>query len=63
MLRTLWFMFAKVEDGATMRLKADIEVTRIMTRHLWEVMREPKSMHALEWRFEGPYQHYEEHLG
>lgn len=58
MLRTMWFMFAKREDGEVMRQKADIEVTKIMTRHLWEVVRLPERMHNLHWRFEGPYEHY-----
>lgn len=63
LLRTLWFMFAVVEDGAVMRSKADVEVTKIMSQHLWEVMRDPQSVQGLNWSFDGPYQHYEEHLG
>ena len=62
MLRTMWFMFAKTEDGAVMRAKADLEVVKIITRHLWEVMREPEFVHQLHWRFEGPYEHYSEYL-
>jgi hypothetical protein len=62
MLRTLWFMFAKQEDGASMRAKADLEVLKIMTSHLWEVQREPDLIHGLHWRFEGPYEHYAQYL-
>lgn len=62
MLRTMWFMFAKQEDGAVMRAKADLEVVKIMTRHLWEAMRLPEKVHSLDWRFEGPYEHYNEYL-
>lgn len=62
MLRTLWFMFAKNEDGEVMRQKADIEVTKIMTRHLWEVQRLPDHVHNLHWRFDGPYEHYSQYL-
>lgn len=62
MLRTLWFMFAKQEDGAVMRAKADLEVLGVMTRHLWEVQRQPEHVHNLHWRFDGPYEHYAEYL-
>lgn len=61
MLRTMWFMFAKQEDGAVMRAKADLEVLKIMTGHLWEVQREPEVVHGMHWRFEGPYEHYLEY--
>jgi len=46
LLRTLWFMFAAVEDCAVMRSKADVEVTKIMSLHMWEVMRDPQSVHG-----------------
>jgi hypothetical protein len=62
MLRSMWFLFAKLEDGAVMRQKADIEVTKIMTRHLWEVQRVTDRVHNLHWRFEGPYEHYSQFL-
>lgn len=62
MLRTMWFMFAKTEDGAVMRAKADLEVVMIMTRHLWEVVREPEHVHAMHVRLEGPYEHYAGYL-
>lgn len=62
LLRTLWFMFAKQEDGAVMRAKADAEAVKIMTMHLWEVIRVPDVVHGLSWRFEGPYEHYAEYL-
>ncbi len=58
MLRTMWFIFAKLEDGEVMQQKADVEVTKIITRHLWEVVRLPERVHNLHWRFEGPYEHY-----
>ncbi len=62
MLRALSFMFMKNDDGPTMRAKADLEVLQIMSRHLWEVQREPDYVHSLHWRFEGPYEHYSEYL-
>lgn len=62
MLRTLTFMFLKTEEGAAMRAKADFEVLQVMTRHLWEVLREPDLVHSMHCRFEGPYGHYAEYL-
>lgn len=62
MLRTMWFMFAKTEDGAVMRAKADLDVVKFTTRHLWEVVREPEHVHIMHVRLEGPYEHYAECL-
>jgi len=62
LLRTISFMFLKAEDGTIMRANADMEVVTIMTRHLWEVVREPEFVHSLQCQFEGTYEHFSGYL-